>query len=76
MVVRFWILKYSLLITFVSCLKWAESLYNQKRKDARNEETVLTPNLKKYSTGSDFLCFFTVFFQINKAVQATFFIGV
>ena len=41
-----------------------------KRKDARTEETVLTPKLKKfqlqYSTGSDFLRFFTVFFQIKR----------
>ena len=40
-----------------------------KRKGARTEETGLTPKLKKfqlqYSTGSDFLCFFTVFFQIK-----------
>ena len=41
-----------------------------KRKGAKTEETVLTPKLKKfqlqYSTGSDFLRFFTVFFQIKK----------
>ena len=41
-----------------------------KRKGARTEETVLTPKLKKfqlqYSTGSDFLRFFTVFFQIKE----------
>ncbi|MDN5027565.1 hypothetical protein PCY12_09715, partial [Streptococcus sp. SPS1] len=44
-----------------------------KRKGDRTEETVLTPKLKKfqlqYSTGSDFLRFFTVFFQIKSHLR-------